>query len=52
MISSVCLRWSRFCDSSCKKVVSFVSDECLALKLYYQRYNSIECSSKYAMMLL
>ena len=35
----VCLRWSRFCDSSCTKVVSCVSVECLALKPYCQRYS-------------
>ena len=32
MMTSVCLCWSRFSDSSCTKVVSFVSVECLALK--------------------
>ena len=51
MLTSVCLRWSRFCDSSCPKVVSCVSVECFALKPYSQRY-SIECLSKCAMMLL
>ena len=51
MMTSVCLRWSRFCDSSCTKVVYCVSVECWALKPFCQRYN-IECLSKCAMMLL
>ena len=48
----ICLfAWSRFCDSSCTKVVGGVYVECLALKPYCQPY-SIECLSKCAMMLL
>ena len=45
----ICLRWSRFCDSSCTEMVSCVSVECLAL---YCQWYSIECLSKCAMMLL